>query len=598
MKLSKIYSNFPEKFPPIRFREGLNVVLAEIRLPENRNKDTHNLGKSLLGRVIDFCLLAKRHPEFFLFKYPKLFNEFVFLLEIELFDHSYLTIRRSVNDHSKICFKKHLLADQDFSWFADNQPEWDHGEIPFEQSKDMLDGWLDLRSVAPWDYRDSIGYLIRSQSDYTDIFRLSKFKGKHIGWKPYLIQMLGFDGTLLKEVYQMETIINEKQTNADAFRYELKEFSKENDPGQLDGLLLLKRREIAEKTNLLNQMSFDTVDTEKTKTLVDEVDTEIVRLNSERYKLMQIQRSVKKSLEDAQMLFDPEKARLIFNEAGILFEGQIKKDFEQLIAFNTAISTERHQYLKEELLELEGELSKINNELMEKSKIRSEILAFLVESDVFEKYKQYSDELVHLKSEVETLERLRSGFQRHKEMQDEIHSLKEKEKELHFQFEKNVSEENSNESSRFSKIRLFFDEIIKSVINRNALLNVSLNKEGYPEFQAPILDEKGSHTSAGEGHSYMRLLCVAFDLAITRAYLDLHYPRFIFHDGLLEGLEPRKKENLIDIVRQYSQLGIQYIFTLLDSEIPQGETFFSESDIILRLHDEDKDGRLFKMQSW
>ena len=29
---------------------------------------------------------------------------------------------------------------------------------------------------------------------------------------------------------------------------------------------------------------------------------------------------------------------------------------------------------------------------MEKSKIRSEILAFFAESDVFEKYKQYSDE--------------------------------------------------------------------------------------------------------------------------------------------------------------------------------------------------------------
>ncbi len=50
MKLSKIYSNFPEVFPEIHFRDGLNVVLAEIRLPENKNKDTHNLGKSLFGR--------------------------------------------------------------------------------------------------------------------------------------------------------------------------------------------------------------------------------------------------------------------------------------------------------------------------------------------------------------------------------------------------------------------------------------------------------------------------------------------------------------------------------------------------------------------
>jgi len=598
MKLSKIYSNFADIFPAIRFHDGLNVILAEIRLPENKNKDTHNLGKSLLGRMIDFCFLSERAPEFFLFKYPDLFDEFVFCLEIELFDHSYLTIRRSVKNHSKICFKKHTQRDQDFSWYADDQPEWDHHGVPFERSREMLDGWIDLNSIAPWHYRSGLGYLIRSQNDYVDVFRLSKFKGKDAGWKPYLIQTLGFDGALLRDIYQIKSAISEKQTKADAFRYELNVFSEENDPGKLDGLLLLKRREIAEKTNLLNQMSFHAADTEKTRTLVDEVDTEIVRLNAERYKLMQLQKNIKKSLEDEQILFDPEKAHSIFLEAGVMFEGQIKKDFEQLIAFNNAISSERQQYLREELSELESELSKTNIALLEKENVRSKTLKFLGESDVFDKYKQYSDELVHLRSEVESLEKLRSGVHRHKDMLDEIQVMKEKEKYLRFQFTANVAKENSEESSLFSKIRLFFDEIIKNVINRNALLNVSLNNEGHPEFQSPILDEKGSHTSAGEGHSYTRLLCVAFDLAVSRSRLTDHYPRFIFHDGVLEGLEPRKKEKLFDIIKQYSQLGIQYIVTLLDSEIPPGDSFFDDSDVILRLHDEGQDGRLFRMESW
>jgi uncharacterized protein YydD (DUF2326 family) len=574
----------------------MNVVVAEIRLPENKSKDTHNLGKSLLGRMLDFCFLAGREPEFFLFKYPELFEEFVFFLEIELFDHSYLTIRRSIKSHSKICFKKHLQNDQDFSWYADDQPEWDHCEIPFKHAKTMLDGWLDLKTIASWDYRDGLGYLVRSQNDYTDVFRLSKFKGKHADWKPYLMQILGFDGPLLREVYQIGTAISEEQVKVDAIRYELN--VEDNNQGKLDGLLLLKKREIAEKTRLLGQMSFHSADAEKTRTLVDEVDIEIVRLNSERYRLMQLQKSIRKSLEDKQILFDPEKARSIFHEVGVLFDGQIKKDFEQLIAFNRAISTERHQYLKDELTELEIALSKTNSELLEKENIRSKILAFLGESDVFDKYKQCSDELVYLRSEVESLERLRSGFQRVEKMQAEIHVLKEREKELRLRFEKNVSMMSSEDCSRFSSIRIFFDEIIKTVINRNALLNVSINKEGNPDFQSPILDEKGSHTSAAEGHSYMRLLCVAFDLAVSRSYLDDRYPHFIFHDGVLEGLETRKKENLFEIIKQYSQLGIQYIVTLLDSEIPPGDSFFDESDVILRLHDEGQDGRLFKMDSW
>jgi hypothetical protein len=83
MKLSRLYSNKPDLFEPVEFVQGLNVVMAEIRLPENRNKDTHNLGKTTLGRLLDFGFLAKRDPKFFLFKH-RLFQDFVFFLEIEL----------------------------------------------------------------------------------------------------------------------------------------------------------------------------------------------------------------------------------------------------------------------------------------------------------------------------------------------------------------------------------------------------------------------------------------------------------------------------------------------------------------------------------
>lgn len=40
MKLSRLYSNRPDLFEPVDFVPGLNVVMAEIRLPENRDKDT------------------------------------------------------------------------------------------------------------------------------------------------------------------------------------------------------------------------------------------------------------------------------------------------------------------------------------------------------------------------------------------------------------------------------------------------------------------------------------------------------------------------------------------------------------------------------
>ena len=94
MKLSRLYSNKSDLFEPVEFVQGLNVVIAEIRLPENRNRDTHNLGKTTLGRLLDFGFLAKRDPKFFLFKHIDLFQKIIFFLEIELEDASFVTIRR------------------------------------------------------------------------------------------------------------------------------------------------------------------------------------------------------------------------------------------------------------------------------------------------------------------------------------------------------------------------------------------------------------------------------------------------------------------------------------------------------------------------
>ncbi len=96
MKLSRIYKNRSDLFEPVYFQTGLNAVYAEIRILENKSKDTHNLGKSTLSRIIDFILLSKRDEDFFLFKREDIFSIFIFFIEIELNNSNYLTIRRSV----------------------------------------------------------------------------------------------------------------------------------------------------------------------------------------------------------------------------------------------------------------------------------------------------------------------------------------------------------------------------------------------------------------------------------------------------------------------------------------------------------------------
>ena len=101
--------------------------------------------------------------------------------------------------------------------------------------------------------------------------------------------------------------------------------------------------------------------------------------------------------------------------------------------------------------------------------------------------------------------------------------------------------------------------------------------------------------------SPLRLLVVE-DNPLLRAHLDDKFPRFVYHDGVFESLDDRKKENLLAIIRRYAELGIQPIITLIDSDLPQrardDEPVFSAEEIVVRLHDESEQGRLFKMKAW
>lgn len=597
MKLSRLYSNRPAVLGPVDFVTGLNVVFAEIRLPQNRKKDTHNLGKSTLGRLIDFGLLSGRDPKFFLFEHQQLFDGFVFFLEIELLDGSYITVRRGVNEATKIAFKRHQARLQDFSSLPDAQ--WDHVDLPFDRAKDLLDGALDLREMKPWDYRKGLGYLLRSQDDYQDVFKL-RHGHKHVDWKPFLAHLLGFDSALVEALYKKEDELSEKQAKVQTIRAELGGSSE--DLGKIEGLLLLKQKDVGKKQELLNAFDFRTADKQINKVVVDDVDARIEALNAERYSLGLAKRKIIASLEEDQVLFNPEEAHRLFAEVGVTFPQQLKKDYEQLIAFNRAITDERRQYLQEERAEIEAGLKRVGAELNELGKRRSEMLAFLRDADVFTKYRQVSEELVSLKADITSLERQRGFLHRLQQMRTEIRALTEEKGHLQTQIEKNVAKQDSDSGSMFSSIRLFFSEIIDDVIDRKALLTVVANQQGHLDFKTEILNESGNVTSADQGHSYRKLLCVAFDMAVLRAHLEMPAPRFAFHDGLFESLDNRKKVNLIDVMRQYADLGLQFIITLIDSELPEetdGDApFFSDDEIVLRLHDEGPDGRLFKMNAW
>ena len=75
----------------------------------------------------------------------------------------------------------------------------------FQEARKVLDDYLALTDLAPWDYRKGVGYLLRGQSDYADVFQLKKFaQGRHKDWKPFMAHLLGFDPRPVEDKYDTE----------------------------------------------------------------------------------------------------------------------------------------------------------------------------------------------------------------------------------------------------------------------------------------------------------------------------------------------------------------------------------------------------------
>jgi uncharacterized protein YydD (DUF2326 family) len=467
-------------------------------------------------------------------------------------------------------------------------------------AKQLLDTYLNLEAIKPYEFRKTIGYLIRAQEDYGDVFQLRKFQGPHSDWKPYLAHILGFNSDLLEEQYQKEDAVSNLIKKEQILNAELG--GTLQDLSKIEGTLLLKEKELSVVQSHIDTFDFFSEDKEKIKRLVEQIDLRTGILNEKKYSFSKSKVRIEKSLTDDVISFSVSEAESLFQEVEIHFSGQLKKDFEQLVSFNKAIAKERKQYLKEELEAIGIELLEIEKESKSLSDERVKHLSYLKDSDSLKKYKFSSQELVLIKTEVEMLKRQRDSINKLRELRKEIRAAKAELDEVQEKIENDVEFKNSEQDSFFSKIRLYFNAIIERVINHKAVLNVFPNTEGHLEFKVEILDENDQPTSADVGHSYKKLLCVAFDMAVLRAHIDNKFPNFLFHDGIFDSLDDRKKENLKVVLDEYSALGVQQIITLIDSELPvehqTKEEFFTNNEIVLTLNDLGNSGRLFKFNAW
>ena len=592
MKLSKIYTNSPRHFHPIRFNRGLNVVLGKITKPEDENRDSHNLGKSLLIDVIDFCLLKGVTSNHFTKKLLASLDNIDFYIEVLLDTGSFLTVKRGINNNTKVCFKESKEGDQSFVGISEGS--WDHFNLSLDKSKDFLNGKLALEAIRPFTYRKGISYFLRKQKDYVDVFQVEKFsRGKRKYWKPYIGKILGFSPNIIEDKFNCDDEIKIKIEELEKLKRKLTYI---NEP--LDKLRARKEAEEQRVQDLethLDSFDFKSKDLEISEEELQELDKKIAYSNNEIYNLNSDLNKISESIKK-KVSFKTENIKKIFQEVGIFFQNKMLKNYEDLENFNKKITQDRNKRLKEERKKIEIELISLKESLESLNSEKVSKLSIIRERDSFKKYKKLQSELVKYKGALSKLNDDLEIFEDLRKKREKIDASKRTLRDVVAKLVDEIEAENNT----LINIRSFFREIVNKVLNTGALLYVEINNENNIDFFAHYTrdGDPTSPTSEGEGTSYHKFLCAFFDLAVLRSYRDLKFYHFIYHDGILEGLDDRKKILLIETIKDYTtKYNIQYILTVIDSDLPNysddRKFKFSDSEIIKELTDEGSNGRLF-----
>lgn len=585
MKLSQLYCN-DQRFHNMQFNDGLNIVLGKVCQREDANKDSHNLGKSTLIDVLDFMLLKEVKNDHLFKKYSSYFENHIFYLEILLNNGTYLTIRRTIIEPTKICFKS-----SEATIVCNEETSWDKTNMTFAKAKKYLNSQLGFNVLLDWPYRKTVSFFLRTQKDFINVFQLGKFmNGKHKDWKPAVFELLGYDSKALIKKYELDDSLDELERKIAGIGSEMSVNADDYD--KVKSTLDIRKIERDEMQQEVDAFSFFTEEQKINQNLVEEIERTISQLNSKEYSLSYDLDRIKASITNLPT-FDMEQLKQIYAEVQLYFPDELSHSFEDLCQFNVKVTKERNHYLREQSQEVEDQLRAVRLQLKDLDKQRNEALSALQDKDTFHKFKTYQKKLAQLEGEVARLEVQLHNVDVMASLNEQFETVQQKQKKVSKEIASQVKLQDDDVPS---SIKRYFNDIYRTVFGVSALLYVRTNKTGNVDFITEVApDENAEATAEGRGDTYNKILCASFDLAVLATYSTKSFFRFVYHDGVLEGLDNRKKTLFVQVVRDYCQrYGLQYIFSSIEDDVPHNIlSSFTANEQFLTLNDQDDSGKLF-----
>ncbi len=570
MRLIKLEANQPS-FHTVHFNSrGLSIIVGKKEDKNNTNtKNTYNsVGKSLLIRIVHFCLGANTIDEFEA-KLPGW--EFVLTFDIE--GERFQAIRAtSKQDQILVNGQK-----TDLTTFRDKFQKLlfkIDDPVPFLKFRPLISRFIRPMRASYETYEK----FVPKEQEYAQ----NLCNGFLLGLDPFLFSRKHDLKNELDDVQKLEKNISKdsifRQFFEDGKNVEVEIVNLEQYIIRLESRI--KQFVIAEDYGALKRQADDLS----------------AQLREKRNRITLLRNTIKNIEKSQQIQPDISKEQLLnfYEEAKISLGELVVKRLEEVDSFHQKLVTDRIRRLESEKRKFLSEQKELESEVQSLGKLEDEKLQLLNSSGALEDYKALNEELANLKTRLNKLKT-------YKELLNQ-YQIKRSELEIAFQQENIASinylaKEKGIIDANISMFKGFAQEFYEDKVAGIEISNDDGRNQRRFNIAARIQDD------AGDGVNQVKLFC--FDFTLLKGQHN-HKVQCLFHDSrLLSEMDPRQRAGVFRVAyEECLNNGFQYIISINEDLLDSIQPYFSQEEfstilgnnIVLELTDRSSETKLLGIQ--
>ncbi|HHV0827627.1 TPA: DUF2326 domain-containing protein [Escherichia coli] len=524
----------------VTFKDGLNLIVNK----RTSGKDSGNsVGKSTLSRVLDYLFMSSGHDIYHDAEFGKDIPEIVSLINNNVLKFS---LDFNTVENKKAVISRIISIDDKNSKYFLNDVEVDKKQY----SEFIAQAVFGLTTDKP-SLRNVSHKFIRNTND-----KMQKtLNFLHGNTTPDVYDLLylflfGFNGLpLIKKKGDFNKVIKKQKTYLAAYR-------NPNRETVLAKMIKPLKKEIVEAERNIKNFDFKDSHDESLKKLSE------IQKNISDYSLSYASLNMRvRNIEESILSLKNNIIQLvendlmeIYNSAGIYFNGELKRTYEEMVLFHNDIIKNKISFLESELLKKKEEIETVNKKINDLHEQESSLFRTIKEPETLKSINQLFNKLTELRENLASIE---SNLSRINDTNALIKSLEDSREKLLLEIELAVQGLEKN----IEIFNEFFGDLTKEIYGERYIFDLSFDVDkGKCNFDIScVTPNSNGGKKKGE--------ITAFDLAYIKFVdkIKLKRPTFVIHDSI----EDVDVNQIRDIFFEANNINGQYIVSILSDKFSE-----------------------------